>query len=106
MGERLYTSSGQHTKPDPVVWEAGELARGSRAGPTHPHLPCGGIDEGKMPSPLDPLLAAAGKRAGTRFTKGLTLPLTSCSTLENRPCILPGQHTRAGLVAKAQVSYL
>lgn len=58
-----------------------------------------------MPSPFNPLLAAADKRAGPRVMKGLTEPLTSWSTLENRLCVMPGQHTRAGLVARAQVSY-
>ena len=59
------------------------------------------MDKGEMfSSPLThhPLLPVAGEGPGPGVTRTgeLTLPLTSCSTQESRPCTSPGEHSRAG----------
>lgn len=59
-----------------------------------PHLPCDGVGEEKMPSLLCPLLSVQVRDLAMKVRE-LTLPHTSCSTRENRPCILPGLHIRA-----------
>ena len=62
-----------------------------------PCLPCGGMDEGKMPSPLHPLLHVGCERVGPRISRVRELSLlhTSCSIQETEPYTPPGQHTRA-----------
>lgn len=38
------------------------------------------------------------------WVRGLTLPLTNCSTWESGPCTLPGQHSRADPI-QASMNY-
>ena len=69
---------------------------------------CAGIGKGKMLPNPHPFPPAAGRKSwlAPRIMRvgELTFPLTSCTRQESRPYSLPGQHTKADLLAGMQVS--
>lgn len=93
--------SGQHTRADPVVFDAGEPSLREWENKSWPlFLPCNGIGKGRM-HPHCYLWQGRALALGSRVRE-LGLPYTSCSTQESRPFTRPG----LPLLSGSQVSQL